>query len=203
MILVIALISTFSTTGYSMFILIIILYFYNGKNKYKWLLSPLLIGASISLFSLPFMYDKFTEVSNHDIDQQIESSILYDKKITMQRVTSFTVDFQDFKNNPVLGYAGHQNERWTSKLGANVSTTSGIGKVFGQYGLIGVIFFFILLYKSSKMLTLIFNFKGWVFPFLLIVMTSISYSLIFNPLIMCVWMSSLFLPKVKTLNSAN
>ena len=197
-ILLLALITTFSTTGYGIFVVLVLFYFYNIKSKYKGLLFPLFIALGIYLLSLPFMIDKVIKISDNNIDDQVESSLLYGGHKTPQRLNSFLIDFQDFTNNPILGYGGHQEERWTSKLGADISTISGIGKVFAVFGLVGVIFFFTLLYKSSKLFALHYNFKGWIFPFLMILMISISYSLIFNPLLMCFWMFVLFLPKTKT-----
>tara|TARA_B110000211_G_scaffold61909_1_gene70254 strand:- start:8 stop:1279 length:1272 start_codon:yes stop_codon:yes gene_type:complete len=199
-ILLLALITTFSTTGYGILMILVLMYFYNIKSKYKSTLFPLFIALGIYLLSLPFMLDKVIEVSDNNINAEVKSSILYGGHKTPQRINSFIIDFQDFINNPILGYGGHQDERWTSKLGANISTISGIGKVFSVFGLVGVIFFFTLLYKSSKLFSLHYNFKGWIFPFLIILMIAISYSLIFNSILMCFWISSLFMPKTKTLN---
>ena len=199
-ILFLTLITTFSTTGYGIFMVLVLFYFYNNKNKYKGLLVPLFIALGIYLLSLPFMLDKVIKFSGNNINAEVESSILYGGHKTPQRINSFIIDYQDFTNNPILGYGGHNDERWTRKLGADIATISGIGKVFAVFGLVGVIFFFTLLYKSSKLFSLNYNFKGWIFPFLMILMISISYSLIFNPLLMCFWMYAFFMPKTKTLN---
>mgnify|MGYP003975380905 CR=1 FL=1 len=197
-ILLLALITTFSTTGYGILMILALFYFYNIKIKYKGLLVPVFIALGVYLLTLPFMLNKVIETSDtKNINAEIKSSILYGGHKTPQRINSFIIDFQDFKNNPILGYGGHLDERWTSKLGANISTISGIGKVFAVFGLVGVIFFFTLLYKSSKLFSLHFKFKGWIFPFLLILFISISYSLIFHPLFMCFWMHALFMPRIK------
>lgn len=195
---IVVLITTFSTTGYSIFMLLIAFYVYNTNSNYKVLIVPIIVVLGLYILTLPFMMGKLIDVSQHDTNKQIRSSILYNKQFTLQRINSFIVDFQDFKNNPLLGYGGQKEERWTFKLGAQIATISGIGKVFAQFGLVGFIFFFFLLYKSSKLLAIIFNFKGWIFPFLMIIMISISYSLIFNALLMCFWLFSLFHPRVTT-----
>lgn len=193
----ISLISTFSTTGYGIFMLLLLFFLYIQKYKFKVLLFPIITILAVYLLTLPFMLDKLVSVSEHNTEGQIESSILYGTKQTPQRLASFVIDFQDFKNNPILGYGGHQEERWTNKLGANISTISGIGKIFACFGIFGSIFFFCNLYKSSKLLAGLFNFKAWAFPFLMILMISISYSLIFNPILMCFWMLAFFLPEIK------
>jgi hypothetical protein len=196
-ILLLALLSTFSTTGYGIFMLLVLFYFYNNKSKYKGLLVPIVFAIGIYLLSLPFMIAKLVKYSNKDLDAEVESSIFYGGHKTPQRINSFIIDYRDFKNNPFLGYGGHQEERWTNKLDADIATISGIGKIFAVFGLVGVIFFFTLLYKSSKLLSVYYNFKGWGFPFSMILMISISYSLIFNSLLMCFWMHALFMPRIK------
>lgn len=194
-IFVITLITTFSTTGYSIFMMLMLLYIYNQKIKYVIWLSALLGTFSIYIITLPFMYDKIKKISQEDnTEEQIENSIKYGISYTPQRIQSFIIDWQDFLNNPILGYGGHIKERWISQLGADVASISGIGKVFAKFGLVGAIFFFLSLFKSSKLITWCYDFKGWFFPYLLIIMISISYSLIEMPLFMCFWMIGMFLP---------
>jgi hypothetical protein len=198
LIFVIALITTFSTTGYGVFMLLVLFYVYNRNVKYRILLFPVAIILGFYLMSLPFMSEKMIEISKENTDELLENSILYDKQYSPQRITSFMIDFQDFRNNPILGYGGHQEERWTYKLGADISSISGIGKILAKFGLIGTLFFFIGLFYSSKFLQSNFRFKGWLFPFLLILLTSVSYSLIEDPLFMCFWLVVLFYPKIKS-----
>jgi hypothetical protein len=195
MVLCFTLITTFSTTGYGIFILLILFYTYNQKVKYKLILTPLAIIIGIYITTLSFMTDKIIDLSLQDTDEQIENSILYDTQYAPQRITSFTIDYKDFLNNPILGYGGHQEERWTNKLGAQIASISGIGKLLAKFGMVGTIFFFLMLFKSSKIFTEIFTFKGWIFPFLIFLMTSFSYSIIEHPLLICFWMLAFFLPK--------
>jgi hypothetical protein len=195
----IALITTFSTTGYSIFALLIVLYIYNQKLEYMLWFTPVAIIGGIYLFSLPLMADKIIDLSQEDTNELVANSILYDSSYTPQRLTSFLIDWQDFISNPILGYGGHVEERWTAKLGADIASISGIGKIFARFGLIGAVFFFLLLFRSSKRMTSLFRFKGWIFPFLLIIMISISYSLVEHPLLMCFWMMTIFMPKGKTI----
>ena len=194
-VLIFTLITTFSTTGYAILILLMLFYAYNQKVKYRLILIPAGVITGIYLTSLSFMSDKIINISKQDTDQQIENSILYGGQYEPQRITSFFIDFQDFLNNPILGYGGHQEERWTNKLGAQIASISGIGKLLAKFGMVGTIFFFLMLIKSSKILTEIFAFKGWIFPFLIFLMIIFSYSIIEHPLMMCFWMLAFFLPK--------
>lgn len=191
-----SLITTFSTTGYGIFIILIMFYAYNQLVKYKVIYLVIFSIITPYIISLSFMSDKVIDLYKQDDSSElIDNSIKYDVNYAPQRITSFVIDFKDFLNNPILGYGGHIEEAWTAKLGADISTISGIGKVFARFGLVGVIFFFVMLIRSSKLQSQIFGFKGWGFPFLIIIMISISYSFIEYPLLMCFWMVALFYPK--------
>lgn len=191
----VALITTFSTTGYGIFIVLIMLYTYNQQAKYRaiYLIVSAIIGVYV--LSLSFMSDKIIDLSVDDSSELIESSVNNDIKYSPQRITSFLIDFKDFLNNPILGYGGHDEEMWTAKLGAEIATISGIGKILARFGLVGTIFFVVMLYRSSKLQAQVLRYKGWGFHFLTIIMISISYSLIEHPLLMCFWMTALFYPK--------
>jgi hypothetical protein len=136
------------------------------------------------------------KVVSQDTDEQIQNSIAYDIVYTPQRYSSFLIDFKDFTNNPLLGYGGHVQEMWTAKLGAQIGSISGLGKLLARFGLVGTIFFFYMLIKSSKKLCSTFDFKGWLGLFVIMLMISISYSLIEQPLLMCFWLFSLFSPRL-------
>ena len=192
LVLVLALITTFSTTGYGLFLLLILYFVVNQNLRNKIILIPLIFVLGLYFLTLPFMLDKIVNTSKRDTDSILRSSILYGIKQTPQRLNSFIIDFQDFLNNPVLGYGGHQDSRWTVQLGAEVSTISGIGKVFAQFGSVGVLFFFVCLILSSKFFVFTHGLSGWIFPFFVIIMISISYSLIFNPIFMSFWILALF-----------
>lgn len=185
-IFIITLITTFSTTGISIFMLLIIFYVYN-QNLNLILITPIAIAIIFYISFLPLMTEKITSVSEYDTDTMIENAITYDTNPTPQRLESFQIDFIDFLNNPILGYGGHSEERWTEKLGANISTISGIGKVMAVFGIVGILFFIVQLTMTSMEFTKIFHFRGWGFQFFLIIMISISYSIIFTPLLMCFW----------------
>lgn len=192
----ICLLSTFSTTGFSIFFVIMGFYLYNIDLKFKafYIICLVLMGSFV--YSTDIVSSKMDAVVSQNTEEQIKNSIKFKTAYTPQRYTSFLIDFKDFVNNPILGYGGHDDEKWTKKLGAQIGSISGIGKLLAKFGLIGTIFFFVLLVDSSKKIAQIFQYKGWGFLLVIIVMISISYSLIEHPLIMCFWMFGFFTPPI-------
>ena len=193
-ILLLALLSSQSTTGYVIFILVMIFYLLQKKIKIILLLFPVLILGIAFLFSLPFMRDKillYIEEANK-VDMIVEESVGKEKSRGPQRFASFLIAFRDFQNNPILGYAGQPEERWYIKLKANIAPISGIGNLMARYGLVGFIFFMTLMINSSRAYSKYFNYKGEYLFLLIMLLITISYSIILIPLIMSFWMFSFF-----------
>jgi hypothetical protein len=184
---VIALLTTFSTTGYAMFIIMVFFFIYNQPfRKVAWVI-PFAVVFTVLIFMLPFMADKISETTEYNTEELIYRSIKHGTQYAPQRFESLQIDFKDFLNHPVLGYGGQVEARWTYQLGAQIATISGIGKVLAQFGLVGLIFFLFSVYSSSKKMVTLFNLRGALFPAVLIIMISISYT-IFTILFTCIWL---------------
>jgi hypothetical protein len=175
---------------------IILFYYYNKKQKLIILLWPIVIVLIVFAFSLPFMSDKIVSLIREAemIEVMVEGSIGREIPIAPQRFASFMIAFRDFIANPVLGLGGVAEESWTSQIGANVSTITGLGNLLAQHGLVGLIFFIVSLYKTSSFYAAAFNFKGTFLFFVIVIFISISYTLILLPLMMSFWMFRLFTP---------
>jgi len=196
-ILVAALLSTQSTTGYVMFILILSYYYLNKNLTFRVLLLPVLVVTLIFIFSLPFMTEKIVELvgKSLDVDQIIVNSFGREKAISPQRFESFMIAFRDFRNHPLLGLGGHTENSWLRLIGANVATITGFGHLLAQFGIVGFLFFTIISGKSSTYLSNYFDYKGKLFFLFLILMISISYRVLWSPVVTCFWMYGLFAPK--------
>lgn len=193
-ILVFALLTTQSTTGYIILIILMIFYFFQAKMKVVILLLPALITIVILFFSLPFMRDKillYFEEANQ-VDVIVEQSIGRETTRTPQRFASFIIALKDFVNNPILGYGGQTEDRWFRQINSNISPISGIGNLLAQYGMVGFLFFTLLLIRSSKYFACSFNYHGAYLFFLIMILITISYSVIFLSVIMSFWMFSFY-----------
>jgi hypothetical protein len=189
-----ALISTQSTTGYIIYMLIMTFNIINKKLHTALLLLPVAIVLMVTIFSLPFMKDKIIELISETsrLDQLLIDSYGREDSATPQRFMSFLITFKDFLNNPLLGIAAHREESWVYQLGSHISPISGIGFLLSQFGIIGSLFFFIVSIKSSIYFSRYFGYRGRLLLFLIIFAISISYTILFISLIMIFWMFSLF-----------
>lgn len=195
-ILLSALITSQSTTGYTILLVILAFYFYNKQKKLIVVLWPLVLALIILVFSLPFMSDKIVNLLDEtaNIDYIVEMSIGREESIQPQRFASFVISFRDFIDNPILGLGGVNEARWTFKIGANVSSITGIGNLLAQYGLVGFLFFIFSSLGSSGFYAKQFKFSGKFLFAVIIVFISISYGIILLPLIMSFWLYSYFTP---------
>jgi hypothetical protein len=197
-----ALLTSQSTTGYFIFIIIILFYLFNKKLNILLLVLPFVVVLLIYMTTLPFMSQKVIGLIDETkgANQLVESSIGEDEEISPQRFTSFVIRFTDFINNPILGLGAHNEETWTNKIGANISAITGIGDLLSEFGIIGFLFFIILSLKTSFLFSKYYKYNGQFLLFIIILFISISYSILFLPLVMCFWMFHFFEPRITIVN---
>jgi len=196
-VLLAALLTTQSTTGFSMLLIILLYYYYNNNVKIILMAFPVVLIGAYLILSLPFMTDKIVELGDEgdDIEMIILRSIDREDPISTQRFAGFLIAIEDFKNNPLLGtIGGGAEERWTNKIGANVTVISGIGNFMAETGLVGLIFFMGLSLMGSIHLSKFYHYRGKLLLFFLILFISISYSVLLSYLVAFFWMFSAFNP---------
>lgn len=208
-VLIVSLISTFSTTGYMAFLSVCVpLYLYNLPNrKISVFLLPLLFVGSIYIYSLEFMGEKITSLSAVSVEN-LENVSKYNTAetssyITLQRFDGMLWDYINFINDPLLGY-GHSeisNSFNAKNLSDHVIAAGGIVGIFAKYGVFAALLVYIILYKTSSMLSKRYNYKGIFLFFLLFVLISISYSFWTVPIFMPMWMSGLFIKNTRITNN--
>lgn len=198
-VLLLAILSTMSTTGYVLLSLIMVYYLLNRDFKKIVLLLPVAALALILFFSLPFMKDKIIELVKEpeNLDEMVYQAAGRERNITPQRFSSFMITFIDFRNNPLFGIAAHSEESWIEQAGTSISPISGIGNLMAQFGLAGLIPFLFFTIRTSIDFSHYFNYRGKYLLFFIILGISVSYSVIFIPFTMCFWMFSLFEPAIE------
>jgi hypothetical protein len=191
------LISTQSTTGYVIFMVIILFYILSKNLSKVLLLFPIAIVALIYVSTLPFMSNKIVDLltETNTLDQLIIRSFGSEETFTPQRFTSFVITFRDFQANPILGLGPDNENSWLLKIGARISPISGMGTLLAQFGLVGFFFFIIFSLRSSFFFAKYFNYNGKFLLFFIIILISISYFIFLLPMIMCFWLFQLFAPQ--------
>ena len=201
-VLLFSLLSTFSTTGYFSFIILITLRYVVLKKKYLKLV--LFIPAFFIVWQLDFMKTKIEKHIN--IRNRIEALITYyddinssgmrEGNVTPQRFEGLYFDYLNFKANPILGYGRNRvNSYCQQNISSQLTTSNGLIGCFARFGIIFGVIIFICLYRTSFLLSELFRYKNkWTF-FLIFILISISYDFIEVPLFMSFWMYSVFINK--------
>lgn len=201
-ILILALASTLSTTGYSIAILLYTLFWfreYNTKNSLRFVLFFIPIVFAIS--SLSFMSEKIeSKINLQQESYERDKSMAWHAKTggdehiaSLDRFESIYFEYQNFLKDPILGYSRNKNHSWFYKqVSKNFTLTGGLVKIFSQYGLImGIIIYMILLYSSIK-ISKTSKVRSSLAIFLTLLLSSISYPIFCIPVFMSFWMYGLF-----------
>lgn len=191
-VLIAALLSSQSTTGYSIFAVFLLFKLWNDiRGTAKFVLFPILgVVVVTSIFSLSFMQDKISNLLSQDLNELAYNASMdwnIGTPLGAQRFLSFQLDFYDFLNNPWTGYGGEDEEMLINRESLNIISVSGIGKIMARFGVFGFAFF---VWSTAMSSIFVGRYFGVGNPFLLLMyifMVSISYSLIENPIFLATW----------------
>lgn len=202
---IITIISTFSTTGYSISLILISIFWIklNIKSLFAYLF--IAVPLIIYIFSLDFMTEKIVE--NTEIEEamyQMEESFHWyetqggtDKKVTLGRFQSIYYDATvNIVAEPLLGYGLNYNEsEFSKKFYSGMILCGNFLGVFSRFGLFMGLFWYCILFKSSKEISKIFNQKRKWIMFLSFILISVSYQVFYFPVWTSIWLYGLFKPK--------
>jgi hypothetical protein len=199
-ILLIALATTQSTTGFMSFSILIAFILIN-QNKSKLFYLAFIIPLAIMTYSLPFMGDKLNslmDVESNSLDT--EGNIKYQEEIegayVPQRFDGLNFELMNIIHDPILGYGNDPKDSYANKnISDTLSLSNGILKVFARFGLIIGGLFYFLLYKSSKWFANFYKIKGIGIYMLLYLSISISYDFIQIPFFLSLVLFELFARK--------
>lgn len=195
-VLIASLLSSQSTTGYNILLVIILSKLWRDVQGAARVFLPILIVALVaSVFTLPFMQDKISDLWSEDIGELARgatSTWNFDRPVAAQRFLSFKIDFNDFLENPWTGYGGRDGEMLIERESLNIVSISGVGKIMARFGVFGLAFFLLSTLISSGFLSRQFGVRSPLFLALFVIMVSVSYSLIEHPLFLSIWAYRLF-----------
>ena len=205
-ILLLALFTTFSTTGYvAIMIALLCLAYSNFKGITKIIVTTIMLVASLYVMELPFIREKIEEYSStesfitEDTDR-IKGSERHQgtqegaNVFTPQRFECIALDFLNFSERPLTGYGMDQRQSFVyRKISEYIALTNGIISEFAHWGLIIGLLFNIYLIKSSRKVSTLINQQNnkWVFVFTYYIL-SVSYNFIFEPAVISLFLFTLF-----------
>lgn len=196
-ILNIALLSTFSTTG----IIILLLVYFLFSIKRLSISSVLQIVAvfiplGYYIFSLDFVATKLTNQFStfNNLETFIQHQTYRDEEtqVALERIPSIGIEFRNWLEEPLLGY-GHWANSWLhNNVTEYVTTCGSLIQVFSTYGILLGTFFYFCLYKSSKQISTLFGFNKGYIIFIVSLLSSISYPVFGVMIFTSIWFFGLF-----------
>ena len=201
-ILLLSLISTMSTTGYSITILLYSIYWLNKFNMKKiFSFVFLILPISAYIFSLDFMGEKIEENANFEglsrerIEQYNYNESVYNDEYlgSLDRFESASFEWMNFQEEPLIGYGRNAEYSWfRQEISSNFVLTGGLVKILSQYGIfVGLLLYAILFFSSFKICRLFKNQNRIVFA-VAILLSSLSYSIFTIPVFSAFWLYGLF-----------
>ena len=202
-ILILALLTTQSTNGFMALAVIIVFLLFNKKLKYSIWYLILFVPLVILIYSLPFIGDKLSKLSDMKSTQEKVSSDLNSSNTTNtyvpQRFDGLAFEYMNIIHDPILGYGNEENNSFIkSKVSEFLALANGLLKVISRFGLILAALFYFSLYKSSRFLSEFYEIKGSAFFMILYMTLSVSYDLVTIPFFLAIILFSAFsLPEQK------
>lgn len=205
-IMILCLMTTFSTTGYSIFIVIIALCYISMKKINPIVIFSILAVSMITL-SLPFMWEKIAGLTGQATEEgiaQISSSLDWESSnesqgereyYVPQRFQGLMLSAINLQNSDHLIGDGRDFTQFYINRVNNwmVKTSEGIFEPVVQYGVIIAFLMYYSLFITSKRLSLLYHINNKWLYFLIFIMINISYNFWETPLFMAIWMMPIFM----------
>jgi hypothetical protein len=198
-ILVLALLTTQSTTGYISLFSIVLLYFLQKSIAAKSLIIIIMICLVPIIISLPFIGEKlntymYSESSIETAATNSEYQANLNSVYVPQRIDGVVFEFLNFLDDPLLGYGMDfkTNSYVGSNIGDSISISNGNIRVFSKFGIFIGILYFMGVYNTGRLLVP-YNPRVGGYSFLLMfIILSFSYDLIHVPLLLSIWLFAFF-----------
>ena len=201
-ILLAALGSTLSTTGYSIAIILYVIYWFEKFTIKKSLYFVFLVlPICWFLFSLDFMTEKIQERADYEgLTKERLDRFEYNEENegdeylgSIDRFESASFDWMNYQQDPLLGYGRNRDHSWfRQEITQNFELTGGLVKTFSQYGTyVGALLYVILFFSSFKISRTFPHQRKYAFAIALL-LCSISYPVFSVPIFTAFWLYGLF-----------
>ncbi|MCF8394766.1 MAG: hypothetical protein K9H06_12735 [Melioribacteraceae bacterium] len=187
-VLVIAIITTLSTTAYIGLMISMIYYYFNLNNTKKNIIYFIVyVPAFIIIINQPFVYDKIEntydiETNDLQVTRMRNFSSSQGEMYTPSRFASLIIDYRDFVKDPILGRGLNKETRFSSES-ENVNFANGLSNLLVKFGIIGFLLYFYFLSKSIKKLSIEYDKKYYFIILMGIIAIGFSEPLLESPLL--------------------
>jgi len=200
LIYLVALVTTISTTGYIMVLVVMLLYLTNKQRYRKVLIFPVLLALGFVIWSQDFVGEKIIELAA-DPEEKLEAS--YNTKIKSQtqslgRFAGLLYNIENLKINPLFGVGGNEEVLYR-RQNIYYYSTNGLGHYLMIFGILGTIIMLFNLIKTSRQISKDFNFKGWYFLLLVYLTAGFGFIVVFTPLFYIFQLYYLAIPRNRSL----
>lgn len=201
-VLLIALITTFSTTGYVMTIVIFAGYYLFGRKinpVQRIIYLSIIVMGTLYIYNLPFISEKIDRnADTQSFSTEEASYVWYEKEgraYTTGRFEGIVLDYMNFKNKPILGYGiMRENSYIYRKISPVIITSNGIMKPFAMFGIVLGFILLVITYKSTVKLSNEYLFAPPYLLFIVIILGSVSYMFDSTPIMRAIQLYSLYMP---------
>jgi hypothetical protein len=198
-VLLLALITTQSTTGYITGAAILMMYALNKARSVRPVLLALGLVAGYFLVSLPFIGAKlityaYSEDSGYKALYSAQRQDALEDVFVPQRFDGMAFDLLNLISEPVLGYGiEDENSAVAAQISSNILLSEGIISIFSRFGVFMGALFLWWVFRSSVFLQKSYQYSGSLFFLALWAFLSCSYDLNRQPLFLSFWLLALFL----------
>lgn len=183
-ILLLTLLSTSSTTGYTALLVVLANYFFFQSSKVSYKISALIVLVPIVIWisQLSFIGEKIER--NRSVESFLSennNTINYfennESTMVVQRFEGLYLDFLNFIHDPIVGYGYTANSFSATTISNRLLTSNGITCLFAQFGFIIAFLICMVFYRSARLWDMKYNQK---YHMLLVVYIILSISYNFN-----------------------
>lgn len=207
--LLIALVTTQSTTGYFSVLVLYLIFLFKGFNLKSVLLLLFIVAPIIyGLMQLDFMAEKvITKIGEAQDLSRLEEGFSWsatqyedgEYRGSIDRFDAMAFEWINLMNDPILGYSRNfDHSYFRTHLTTNFVLANGLVKIFGMYGVFfGLVFFYLLILSSIKIASQSMVKRKWGL-FILFCMSAISYQILSIPVFTTFWFYGFFASSLKS-----
>lgn len=179
----IATITAFSTTGYLLLFLVTLFYLFNQRPSVVAIGTPAVIVIAGLVFMHPEISGKIMDRMENR-EHSIESAEDYDGSangISVGRFGSWDLDMQDFQHHPIIGFGLQQTERINARY-TDLVRANGFSDFLVKFGLLGMLFLVFSLTASFKRLQEQYGGRAYLVGTMIILTLAFSNPVLVTPL---------------------